>query len=213
MIEEIILKVNDVLPGEFVDSSNFAGYEIPEFIDDVYDLLGQYFKYQNEFKGITFNATASYEALDDTESIALRHKILSREYGQVESNKISSSALKSPMWTKIDDVTDTNFPGYNITIRRQVYDTVVEFTPWSKNRYESDKFAFLLENIFDEYDVVFKKKGLQLMRFMNRGEDEIKVVGGTTWYGAPLRYFVSTIKLKREFNKKLEKLNIQIQKR
>ena len=210
MIDDIILKIKPSLNTDFTNSRDFAGYDIPEFIDDIYDFLQQYFDHTNEFPGITFNSSAAYENLDDVDSIALRHKIINRTYGQVDSNKYSASALRSPMWTKSQETEDPNFPGYKVIIRSQKFDTLMEFNPWSKNRYESDKFAFLLEDIFNEYDVIFKKKGLTLMRFIERKEDETKTVGGTTWYGSPMRYLISTVKFKREFSKKLEQLKIQI---
>jgi len=208
MIDELILKVEPSLPSDFTDTRDFAGYDVPEFIKDVYKFLNEYFNHTNEFPNIVLNATSAYESLDDVETIALRHKIISRTYGQVSSDKFSPASLRSPVWAKHKELEDPNFPGYKIVIRRQVFDTVIEFNPWSKNKYESDKLAFLLEDIFNEYDVVFKKKGLDMLRFIERDSDITRMVGGTMWYGSPMKYIVRTAKFKREFTKKLEQLRI-----
>ena len=208
-MEDIVIKLKSSNPIKFTDTDNIVGYDILEFMDDLFDLLTQYLNKTQKYPDYDMNAAAAYTDIRKNPSIALRYKVKKRMPGQFDSSAPSASSLRNTRWIKVDELTDIKYPNYKIEIRKQIFDTEIELGIWSKNTSYSNQFSFELEGILDQYVPSFKKKGLIDLKYIGRGEDVNIEIGGTTWYLVPLVILVRTQKLKRDFIRQLDQVTLE----
>ena len=188
-----ILADNHISQDDIANTENITRYDVKNFVYDVFELLKEIFSKEKIVKSFDFNANAAYENLDNKNDVVIRYKILNRKYGQFDSSRPNSnSSLKNRKWFIVSKERDPKYPGYEVEVQKRIFDTIVEIGIWSKNYVDSSDVAFKVEDIMEDYESVFAKRGLDKLIYLERGEDQYKIVGGTTWYLSPLRYMLRT---------------------
>ena len=122
-MEDIVIKLPPTKYTEFTDTDNIIGYDVLEFINDFTDLIKQYLDATNKFPGYDINASAAYEDIRENASVALRYKILERNFGEFSSTSPNKkSQLRNIRWMKIAEEEDPKYPNYKVVIKKQVFD-------------------------------------------------------------------------------------------
>jgi len=218
-INSIIVNMVDnigpiTMPDEEVSVGNFIrGYDLPEFIDDLYDLLNKLQSSTQEFKSFTFKPEHAWGTDIKDEQNALRYSVIARSYATTEKGMKPHEGRKDSRWNLRDIVEDKLNPGYKVLVFSKFYDNTIRLGAWSKNYRDADKFAYKLEDILDTYRYIFRAKGLLQLRFEGRDEDKFNEISNFTWYSCPLVYLVRTQAIKLVYEKTLETLAIELIKK
>ena len=207
-LENIAPTVNiEPLQTEF-DSAD--AYDLMDLMDDIYDFLNQYQKRTNEFKNLSFIPSFTYYLPSESDQDSLRYKIVQRTDGTMEQGAAPHSGRRNFKWTLYNVMEDAKNPGYKVLFYAKPMDNTVDLVCWSKNYRDANRSALDLENIFDMYGYLFKKKGLNALRFEGRQSDAFHEKSNVAWYGCPLRYYFRTMKIKMVYEKTLEEIVLEL---
>jgi len=203
-LDSIAPTVNETPMEEKYDS--MTGYDVMEFIDDLYDFLNEYQTKTQSFQDFSFQPSFTYALPNPDEQNAFRYTLHMRTDASLEQGAGQHNGRKSQKWILYNVMEDKFNPGYKVLVYIKPFDNTIDFTSWSKNYTDANKAAFEFENLMSTYGYMFKMKGLQDLRFEGRQKDMFHERGNVAWYGCPLRYYVKTYKIKLVYEKMLEEI-------
>ena len=186
------------------------GYDIMDFIDDLYDFLNQYNDKTKEFKEFDFKPKSVYSIPSEDEGNTLRYNIKERSYATTQQGFSAHNGRKDYKWQLLDIVEDKEHPKYKVLVFNKSFDNTLILTSWSKNYRDANKFAFQLESLLDTYKSIFKLKGLIDLRYEGRGDDIFREVSNYAYYGCPLEFYVKTNQIRLVYEKVLEEITINL---
>lgn len=191
-----------------IDPKNIKGYDLPEFVDDLHDLLSRLNSLSSEFKEFSFKPIGTHHTFSDDENNAIRYEILQRTPASLEQGAGPHNGRKSFKWMLRDIIDDPINHGYKILVYIKEFDNTINLLSYSKNYRDADRYAYFLEDTLDTYAHLFGLKGLSELRYLGRGQDRVVENSDVIWYGCPDTYFLRTTKVKLVREKTLEKIVI-----
>lgn len=184
-------------------------YDITEFISDVKTIYKKHNELTKEFEGFSFLPENVAKTVDEKEEDHIRFQLLKRTFGTFQQQPTPHNGIRAIKPILVDIIDDTKHPGYKVLVYSQLFDNSIEFTSWSQNYRDAVRGAELTEAFFTLYEPIFKLKGLQILRYIERGTDQIRESGTYVYYGSPVRYYVRTNKISLLYEKTLETLVIE----
>lgn len=188
--------------------SEIKDYDIPEFFEDLKNLISEYQKISDVLKDFSVKPVYSYDTLKEAETNAIRTQIIKRTFASVQQGAGPHQGIQMKKKILLDIVDDRLNPGYKALIYTNDFDNTLKIESWSQNYRDADKAAFLLEEMLSNYAFLFKQKGLLNLMYVERQSDLIREHANHTVYGVPLVYFVRTRKHTIVYEKILEQLII-----
>lgn len=189
---------------------NIISYDTTEFVDDVYDFMKKYQEHTTEFKDFSMTADFVHYLPTEDESNALRYSIMKRTHASHEQGAHPHSGRMNYKWILRDILEDKENPGYGVLVYEAQFDNTIQFTSWSKNYRDANRFAVKFEGLMDTYQYIFKQKGLLNFRYIARDDDLYREKSNYSLYGCPLRYFIRTNAIKLVHEKLLEEIAIEL---
>jgi hypothetical protein len=104
---------------------------------------------------------------------------------------------------------DPKDPSRMITVQSLWRDNTIEFRVMSADQSRADDMALFFELFMEAWNWYFHDKGIQDLRFEERLEDRIEVIGGTEVYVRPLRYHVRTETIYQTASRTLSDIRVQ----
>lgn len=185
------------------------GYDVEEFLADAKTLFEKHNQLTKEFEGLTFLPENTYQDIEETEACQIRFQLQKRTFGIFNQQSKPHDGVRAVKPILIDILEDIDHPGYKVLAYAQFFDNSIEFTSWSKNYRDANRGAIMIERFFQFYEPIFKMKGLQLIRYNERGTDQLRESGTYALHGAPVRYYIRTFQLQLVYEKTLESIVIE----
>lgn len=184
------------------------GYDYIEFIDDTHDLFKK-LQDSKQLKDFSFQPHAAYRDVPESEGNAIRYKLVKRTFATLSQQSEAHVGVLAFKPMLIDIMDDAKNPGYKVLVYYTPYDNTIEFTSWSKNYRDGNLGADFIQEILTTYAPLLKRKGLQQLKFLQRGTDVFQEFGTYSMYGFPVRFYARTYKIKLVYEKTLETLVIE----
>ena len=194
---------------EVDDKFKLPIYDMPELIKDIAKLF-QAVKEGSSgelLKNLRFGVVHSPELLED---VNLAFRVLKRGAGTLSPESTPFSGIRAFKPTLRETLRDPLAPDYSVHVYTQLMDNIFEIIPSSKNYPNADAGAYLVEDMMEYFQPIFKQRGITQMRYMMREEDRYNVGSDNALHKCPMVYYVRTQKLKLVYEKDLELLNIEV---
>lgn len=105
-------------------------------------------------------------------------------------------------------IPDPNDPNLRISEYIDKRDNDIEFTVYSKHSKRANDLAIMFENFMRAYTWYFKEMGIDQINYLERLEDEVKMIGNDEFSIRPIRYTVTTQSVVQETTRKISEIKI-----
>lgn len=193
------------------ETDELKGYDLPDFINDLYDFLTQWQAKTKDFKDFSMRPSYVYDDVSKDEGNAIRYQIIDRAPAATgrTNTAFDQSTTRGHKWLLRDIWEDELNPGYKVLAYTKSFENMIDISSWSKNARDAERAAYILEDLLETYSYIFKKKGLHFIRYERRMADQYRETSGFGIYGVPLRYLLITTKVKLVYEKILESIVIE----
>lgn len=100
-------------------------------------------------------------------------------------------------------------PTLMIVTKSQLKDNIVECRVQSADLSEADNWALFFERFMMAFEFYFRDMGIQFIKFEERREDTIEIIGGMEVYIRPIRYLIRTEIVSQSVAKKIDQIDVE----
>lgn len=193
---------------EVDDKYKLPVYDLPDFIRDIAKLFQSIKDSSGDLlKVLRFGVAYNFDVLSDVELV---FRVIKRGAGTLTSSEPFGGrrAFKA---MRRDILDDPKAPGYTVEVSTFLMDNIIEIVPVSRTYVNADTVAYMVEDMIEYFQPLFKSKGITQLRYLGRENDRTVSRGDTPIYECPLQFYVRTQKIKLAYSKDLEQLNIKVQ--
>ena len=190
------------------DEYKLPVYDLPDFIKDVAKLFQSIKDSNGELlKVLRFGVAYNFDVLSDVELV---FRVIKRGAGTLNASE-PFGGRRGFKAMRRDTLDDPQAPGYTVDVSTYLMDNIVEIIPVSRTYVSADTVAYMVEDMIEYFQPLFKSKGITQLRYLGRESDRTVSRGDTPIYECPLQFYLRTQKIKLVYGKDLEKLNIKVQ--
>ena len=181
-------------------------YDLRDFIEDFESILKKLAENGDHIKDLsTFRPSRLLK------NIQLNYRVMKRGPGIFNNTNEPFHGVRKFTPTKRFVVRDPRAPRYSVVVNQFFYDNLLRIDVSSKNYRNADEAIYFLEELINKYKMIFLKRGLIGLRYMERMEDRIEPTGNIRTFICGIVLYVRTFKLYVVYEKDLEELNIEVE--